>query len=179
MCDTLRGVFILDLKGGNMMTTQKLTLSHIKEDNKKYNEKQRIELNDQFHTYIYPNFDPARVKKMIISLIEDFTEIANKKGVKTDLSPGDLLYVYTIIEFSDIAEFPKKLSDKLKMFEEVVKSEFAETIYEAFPKESLQKIENRALNFAKIAQQSKEVLGSLEANEDILKKVEELTQEDS
>ncbi|TWK86687.1 hypothetical protein [Bacillus paralicheniformis] len=162
-----------------MMTTQKLTLSHIKEDNKKYNEKQRIELNDQYHTYIYPNFDPARIMKMFKSLIQDFTDIKNKKGVKTELSPGDLLYVYTIVEFSDIAEFPKKLTDKLKMFEEIVKSDFASKIYESFPKDSLQRIDKRALNVAKIAQQSKEFVDSLEANEDILRKVEELTQEDS
>ena len=65
---------------------------------------QRIELNDHYHTYIYPNFDSARIMKMFKSLIRDFTDIKNKKGVKTELSPGDLLYVYTIIEFSDIAE---------------------------------------------------------------------------
>ncbi|TWL74974.1 hypothetical protein CHCC15315_1913 [Bacillus licheniformis] len=162
-----------------MMTTQKLTLSHIKEDNKKYNEKQRIELNDQYHTYIYPNFDSSRIMKMFKSLIRDFTDIKNKKGVKTELSPGDLLYVYTIIEFSDIAEFPKKLTDKLKMFEEIAKSDFASKIYESFPKESLQRIDKTALNVAKIAQQSKEFVDSLEANEDILRKVEELTQENS
>lgn len=68
-----------------MMTTQKLTLSHIKEDNKKYNEKQRIELNDHYHTYIYPNFDSARIMKMFKSLIRDFTDIKNKKVLKQNL----------------------------------------------------------------------------------------------
>ncbi|MCY8272820.1 hypothetical protein [Bacillus sonorensis] len=46
------------------MTTQKLTLSHIKEDNKKYNEKQRIELNDQYHTCIYPNYNNTFLKDL-------------------------------------------------------------------------------------------------------------------
>lgn len=64
------------------MVTQKLTLNHIKEDNKRYNEKQRIELNEQYHTYIYPNFDPTRVSKMIKSLVEDYVEIQTKKKLK-------------------------------------------------------------------------------------------------
>ncbi|MCY8403604.1 hypothetical protein [Bacillus sonorensis] len=46
------------------MTTQKLTLSHIKEDNKKYNEKQRIDLNDQYHTCIYPNYNNTLLKDL-------------------------------------------------------------------------------------------------------------------
>ncbi|WP_270574327.1 hypothetical protein [Bacillus glycinifermentans] len=160
------------------MTTQKLTLSHIKEDNKKYNDKQRIELNDQFHTYIYPNFDPTRVNKMIKTLIKDYVEIQSEKGVKTDLGAGDLAYLYTVIEFSDICDMPKTLTSKVKMLEEVVKSEHIKTIYEAFPKESLRKVEDAANGFANLLASTADESAD-KANEDILKKVEELTQEDS
>ncbi|MCF7618669.1 hypothetical protein L3137_15535 [Bacillus sonorensis] len=160
------------------MTTQKLTLSHIKEDNKKYNEKQRIELNDQYHTYIYPNFDPTRVNKMIKTLIKDYVEIQSKKGVKTDLGAGDLAYLYTVIEFSDIADMPKTLTAKIKMLEEVAKSDHIRTIHEAFPKESLKKVEDAANGFVDfISRTANENADKI--NEDILKKVEELTKEDS
>ncbi|MDE1362848.1 hypothetical protein CHCC15325_3132 [Bacillus licheniformis] len=161
-----------------MMVTQKLTLNHIKEDNKRYNEKQRIELNEQYHTYIYPNFDPTRVSKMIKSLVEDYVEIQTKKKIKTDLNAGDLAHLYMIIEFSDIADMPKTLTAKIKMLEEIVRSEHIKTIYEAFPKESLKKVEDAALEFTKFITNASNKNAD-KINEDILRKVEELIQEDS
>ncbi|MFT0857500.1 hypothetical protein VSK97_18035 [Bacillus swezeyi] len=168
----------MDLKGGNMMTSQKLTLNHIKEGNKKYNEKQKIELNDQYHTYIYPNFDPTRVSNMIKTLIKDYVDIQSKKGVKTDLGAGDLANLYMVIEFSDIADMPKALTAKVKMLEEVAKSEHIKTIYDSFPKESLKKVEDAANGFVDFISSAADKNAN-KANEDILKKVEELTQEES
>ncbi|MEH6872441.1 hypothetical protein V7006_18330, partial [Bacillus safensis] len=66
--------------------TKKLTLDHIKEWNKKYDEKVKVQLDDKFHVHIYPNFDPVKITQIINMALKDVVEIESNKKIKHKLN---------------------------------------------------------------------------------------------
>ena len=156
-----------------MMTTQKLTLDHIKDGNKKYDEKVKVQLDDKFHVHIYPNFDPVKITQMIKMALEDVAEIESNKKIKHKLNFVDLLNIYTIITFSDIAKMPQGITSKVNLMTELVTSPYYKIINDSFPRESFESIDEtlRSMTEGMIATQ--EALVD-KANQEILKKVEKL-----
>ncbi|MGE6627776.1 hypothetical protein [Bacillus pumilus] len=158
------------------MTTQKLTLDHIKDGNKKYDEKVKVQLDDKFHVHIYPNFDPTKITQMIKMALEDATEIESNKKIKHKLNFVDLLNIYTILTFSDIATIPQGIASKVNLMTELVKSPYYKTINDAFPKESFESIDEKLRSMTEGMIRTQEALTD-KANEEILKKVEKLNAE--
>ncbi|WP_366560099.1 hypothetical protein AB0R69_15450 [Bacillus pumilus] len=158
------------------MTTQKLTLDHIKEGNKKYDEKVKIQLDDNFHVHIYPNFDPVKITQMIKMALEDVAEIESNKKIKHKLNFVDLINIYTILTFSDVANIPQGITSKVNLISELVKSPYYKTINDSFPKESFQSIDEKLRSMTEGMIATQEALVD-KANEEILKKVEKLTAE--
>lgn len=159
-----------------MMTTQKLTLDHIKDGNKKYDEKVRVQLDEKFHVHIYPNFDPTKITQMIKMALEDAAEIESNKKIKHKLNFVDLLNLYTILTFSDIATIPQGIASKVNLMTELVKSPYYKTINDSFPKESFESIDEKLRSMTEGMIKTQEALTD-KANEEILKKVEKLTAE--
>lgn len=158
------------------MTTQKLTLDHIKDGNKKYDEKVKVQLDDKFHVHIYPNFDPVKITQMIKMALEDVAEIESNKKIKHKLNFADLLNLYTILTFSDIANIPQGIATKVNLMTELVKSPYLKIINDSFPKESFESIDEKLLSITEGMIKTQEALTD-KANEEILKKVEKLTAE--
>ncbi|AVM24322.1 hypothetical protein [Bacillus pumilus] len=158
------------------MTTQKLTLDHIKDGNKKYDEKVRVQLDEKFHVHIYPNFDPTKITQMIKMALEDAAEIESNKKIKHKLNFVDLLNLYTILTFSDIATIPQGIASKVNLMTELVKSPYYKTINDSFPKESFESIDEKLRSMTEGMIKTQEALTD-KANEEILKKVEKLTAE--
>lgn len=158
-----------------MMST-KLTLDHIKEVNKKYDEKVKVQLDDKFHVHIYPNFDPVKITQMIKMALEDVVEIESNKKIKHKLNFVDLLNIYTILTFSDVANIPQGITSKVSLMSELVKSPYYKIINDSFPKESFESIDEKLRTMTEGMIKTQEALTD-KANEEILKKVEKLTAE--
>ncbi|MGA4713164.1 hypothetical protein [Bacillus safensis] len=154
----------------------KLTLDHIKEVNKKYDEKVRVQLDDKFHVHIYPNFDPVKITQMINMALEDVVEIESNKKIKHKLNFVDLLNIYTILTFSDVANIPQGITSKVSLMSELVKSPYYKIINDSFPKESFETIDEKLRTMTEGMIKTQEALTD-KANEEILKKVEKLTPE--
>ncbi|MEH7790411.1 hypothetical protein V7358_13570 [Bacillus pumilus] len=154
----------------------KLTLDHIKEVNKKYDEKVRVQLDDKFHVHIYPNFDPVKITQMIKMALEDVVEIESNKKIKHKLNFVDLLNIYTILTFSDVANIPQGIISKVSLMSELVKSPYYKIINDSFPKESFESIDEKLRTMTEGMIKTQEALTD-KANEEILKKVEKLTPE--
>ncbi|WP_144468666.1 hypothetical protein [Bacillus pumilus] len=158
------------------MTTQKLTLDHIKDGNKKYDEKVKVQLDDKFHVHIYPNFDPVKITQMIKMALEDVAEIESNKKIKHKLNFVDLLNIYTTLTFSDVANIPQGIISKVSLMSELVKSPYFKTINESFPEESIESIYEKLRTMTEGVIATQEALVD-KANQEILKKVQKLTEE--
>lgn len=53
------------------MASKKLNLGLIEESVSKYDKKERVQLTDDVHVFIYPYFSPTRLTKMLTELITD------------------------------------------------------------------------------------------------------------
>lgn len=153
--------------------TKKLTLDHIKEGNKKYDEKVKVQLDDKFHIHIYPNFNPVKITQMIKMAFKDSGEIESNEKIKHKLNFTDLLNIYTIITFSDIAKMPQGIISKVNLMTELVTSPYYKIINDAFPKESFESIDETLRSMTEDMIATQEALVD-KANQEILKKVEKL-----
>ncbi|MEK4049946.1 hypothetical protein [Bacillus sp. FSL K6-2839] len=157
------------------MTTQKLTLDHIKDGNKKYDEKVKVQLDDKFHVHIYPNFDPVKITQIIKMALKDVVEIESNKKIKHKLNIVDLLSIYAILTFSDIADIPQGIVSKVNLITELVKSPYFKLISGSFPEESFESINEKLLSMTEGAIRTQEALTD-KANQEILQKVQKLTE---
>lgn len=157
------------------MTTQKLTLDHIKDGNKKYAEKVKVQLDEKFHVHIYPNFDPVKITQIINMALKDVVEIESNKKIKHKLNIVDLLSIYAILTFSDIADIPQGIVSKVNLITELVKSPYFKLINGSFPEESFESINEKLLSMTEGAIRTQEALTD-KANQEILQKVQKLTE---
>lgn len=162
------------------MTTQKITLDHIKTENKKFDEKVKVQLDNKFHVHIFPNFDPTKIASMLRTLIKDYVELeSGKKKTKTELTVAELVILYTTVTFSDIATMPNSLSTRISLFHELAKTPYLSTIYNQFPSDSKKQIELAIEGYTKTLETSqKEMTEKIAEMQDrIADKVEKLTSE--
>ncbi|MES9718984.1 hypothetical protein ABWK63_18940, partial [Bacillus safensis] len=157
------------------MLEEKLTLDHIKEWNKKYDEKVKVQLDDKFHVHIYPNFDPVKITQIINMALKDVVEIESNKKIKHKLNIVDLLSIYAILTFSDIADIPQGIVSKVNLITELVKSPYFKLISGSFPEESFESINEKLLSMTEGAIKTQEALTD-KANQEILQKVQKLTE---
>jgi hypothetical protein len=126
--------------------TKKLTLVDIKNQNKVYEQKQRIELSDEFHLFIYPHFSPTKISELIKEMVTD-GQRATEAGIDFDkINMGDWFMFNVIYKFADLG-IPSEIKKKVQAFTYLIDSDFFGKIVESFPQESIKKLEESFLRF--------------------------------
>jgi hypothetical protein len=126
--------------------SKKLTLADIKNQIKVYEQKQRIELSDDFHLFIYPHFSPSKIGELIKEMVTD-PQRAKDAGIDFDeINMGDWFLFNVIYKFADLG-IPSEIKKKVQAFSYLVDSEFFGKIIDSFPQESIHKIEESFNNF--------------------------------
>lgn len=119
--------------------SKKIKLSDIKNDNKKFEEKKKVELSDDYYINIYPNFSNDKIAELINETILD-PQRAKESGIDFDKIPlADWGLFNIIYKFSDL-DIPSDIKRKVQAFEIVMKSEYWTKIIAAFPEESILKV---------------------------------------
>lgn len=126
--------------------SKKLTLSAIKESNKKYSQKKRVELSDGSHLFIYPHFSQPDQIELIKEIINNQAEAKNL-GIKLEqINYSDWVLFNVVYKFADLG-IPKDLKKKIQCFHELIKYDCYGEIVKAFPLESIQDFQETAVNF--------------------------------
>lgn len=125
---------------------KKLNLSDIKKENKIYEQKQKVELSDEYFVNIYPNFSPKKVSELIKEMITD-RERAEEIGIDFDEIPmGDWSLFNIVYKFTDLG-IPSDIKSKVLAFNELINYEHYGKIIAAFPQESLIKLQDMVNRF--------------------------------
>jgi hypothetical protein len=118
---------------------KKLTMTDIKNENKKYTEKKKVVLSDEYYVHIYPNFSPESISELINEIISD-SQRAKEVGINFDkISTSDWSIFNVIYKFTDLG-IPTDIKRKVQAFTEIMNSEYLVKIIEAFPVESINKV---------------------------------------
>ncbi|MCY8814978.1 hypothetical protein P8917_09000 [Bacillus atrophaeus] len=120
------------------MASKKLTLALLKEDAKKTEKKQRVQLTEDIHAFIYPVFAPSKIKDMTEEFLRDYVHAEEKNLDLKKIPYPDWLTFHLIKTFSDL-EIPKEVNKKLALFLEIRDAEFYSKLVQAFPQESIVK----------------------------------------
>ena len=157
------------------MTSKKLNLGLIEESISKYDKKERVQLTDDVHVFIYPYFSPSRLSNLFKQILSDQKQ-AEEKGIDfKKINFVDWIAFSLIKEFADLS-IPNDIKNKVKWFHSLVESEFFPLILSSFPAESIKKLNGAA----KMFQDSLDKLSNMsqeEINDLILNKVEEIENE--
>jgi hypothetical protein len=139
------------------MESKKLTITEIKNSNKKYSEKDRMFFSNGKYLDYYPFFDNSKVAKMFQAAQGDL-EHAKEYGLDLEgLELFDWLMFYTIMEFTDITK-PKELKNRVQLFVELVKGDYYQEILDNFDSDEVNKILKRFDN----------ILGTLLQQENVM-----------
>ena len=116
--------------------SKKLTLTDIKNSNKKFTQKKRVDLSDGSHLFIYPYFSPTSKNELIKEIMTEFTKATElgldfKKINFADWTAFNLIYKY-----ADLG-IPKDIKKKIIAFHELLNYELFGEILASFPKESI------------------------------------------
>ncbi|MVZ95841.1 hypothetical protein CTI30_19930 [Bacillus velezensis] len=157
------------------MTSKKLNLGLIEESVSKYDKKERVQLTDDVHVFIYPHFAPSRISKMFIEIIKD-PERAEEKGIDfKKINYFDWIAFSLIKEFTDLG-IPNDIKNKIKWFHNLTDSEFFPLILSSFPEESIKRLGEATKmlqdNLDKLSNMSQEEIIDL-----VINKVEEIENE--
>ncbi|WP_342468340.1 hypothetical protein NSS78_08545 [Bacillus sp. FSL W8-0920] len=121
------------------MTTKAVNLTTLGELTKKYDEKKKVQLNDEFHLYIYPEFAPSKIAEVLKELNTDYFN-GDKNGLKIDeVAMTDWLYFLIIKKFTNL-KIPNSLKSKMSAYVNLVDSGLMGQIMMSFPEESIQKV---------------------------------------
>ncbi|MCY0089182.1 MULTISPECIES: hypothetical protein [Bacillus amyloliquefaciens group] len=157
------------------MASKKLNLGLIEESVSKYDKKERVQLTDDVHVFIYPYFSPTRLTKMLTELITDPQNAQEKNIDFKSINPVQWGFFSLIKEFTDLS-IPSDIKNKVKWFVKLVDSEFFPLIISSFPEESMKKFGEAT----KMMQENLDKLSNIspeEINDLILNKVEEIENE--
>lgn len=118
--------------------SKQLKLVDIKNENKIYNEKKKVELSDKYFVYIYPHFSPIKITELINEILTD-PQRAKEVGIDFDkINITDWGLFNIIYKFADLG-IPSEIKKKVQAFSEIMNSEYWTKIIEAFPVESINK----------------------------------------
>ncbi|MDF4194774.1 MULTISPECIES: hypothetical protein [Bacillus amyloliquefaciens group] len=157
------------------MASKKLNLGLIEESVSKYDKKDRVQLTDDVHVFIYPYFSPTRLTKMLTEFITDQEEAKEARIKFEDINPVQWGFFSLIKEFTELG-IPSDIKNKVKWFVKLVDSEFFPLIINSFPEESMKKFGKATKmmqeNLDKLSNMSQEEINNL-----ILNKVDEIENE--
>ncbi|PRR94578.1 hypothetical protein [Bacillus atrophaeus] len=157
------------------MASKKLNLALIEESVSKYDKKEKVQLTNDVHVFIYPYFSPTRLTNMLTELITDPQNAEEETIDFKSINPVQWGFFSLIKEFTDLG-IPSDIKNKVKWFVKLVDSEFFPMIISSFPEESMKKfgeaIKMMQENLDKLSNMTSE-----EINDLILKKVEDLDSE--
>ncbi|WP_406588961.1 hypothetical protein [Bacillus atrophaeus] len=126
------------------MTSKKLSVSAVKALSKDINKKQKVQLNNEYHVYIYPQFGLLKLQKMFENFLKAPME-AQEKGIDmSKISTSEWLSFNIIKEFADLG-IPNDIKKQVEFYYELLNADLLYTIMSAFPKESMEKVENVAV----------------------------------
>ncbi|MCI3196924.1 hypothetical protein P8891_11345 [Bacillus atrophaeus] len=157
------------------MASKKLNLALIEESVSKYDKKEKVQLTNDVHVFIYPYFSPTRLTNMLTELITDPQNAEEKTIDFKSINPVQWAFFSLIKEFTDLG-IPSDIKNKVKWFVKLVDSEFFPMIISSFPEESMKKFGEAT----KMMQENLDKLSNMtseEINDLILKKVEDLDSE--
>ncbi|MCY8934328.1 hypothetical protein MOE21_17215 [Bacillus atrophaeus] len=157
------------------MASKKLNLALIEESVSKYDKKEKVQLTNDVHVFIYPYFSPTRLTNMLTELITDPQNAEEKTIDFKSINPVQWAFFSLIKEFTDLG-IPSDIKNKVKWFVKLVDSEFFPMIISSFPEESMKKFGEAT----KMMQENLDKLSNMtseEINDLILKKVENLDSE--
>lgn len=133
--------------------SKKLTISHIKNDNKRYKESVSIDIdvNGEPHEIkIYPFFSPQKVADLRDDFYS-FLSLAKKEKVEIEIAGSDIIGYYVIKHFTDVSMTTSKKADYIyKEIKEVLNSKVAEFILKQFPQESMSYLYDKIYEIAEL-----------------------------
>lgn len=152
---------------------KKLTLKHIENENKKYSEMIKVEFDDNTYLHINKYFAVDKIDAMIKSFAESVAEM-EKAGVKFDATKfHDFLMLHVFKFFSSLGEdIPDDFETKLKVFNILAKSDYAQKLAQAYDPKELAKVYDRLMELLEVINKSKEYQKQLRY--EISKKLDEL-----
>jgi hypothetical protein len=125
---------------------KKITLADIKNQNKVYEQKQKVELSDGNYLFIYPNFSPTKMAELIKEVVTE-PQLAKDKGIDFDkINTGDWYLFNIICKFSDLV-IPSNIEKKVQAFKELIDWEYFGALIDSFPKESIKKLDEAFTRF--------------------------------
>ncbi|MEC5219921.1 hypothetical protein [Bacillus atrophaeus] len=157
------------------MASKKLNLALIEESVSKYDKKEKVQLTNDVHVFIYPYFSPTRLTNMLTELISDPQKAEEKNIDFKSINPVQWAFFSLIKEFTDLG-IPDDIKNKVKWYLKLIDSEFFPMIINSFPEESMTKFGEAT----KMLQENLDKLSNVsleEVNDLILKKVEDLESE--
>lgn len=126
---------------------KKISLVDIKNDNKAYDQKKRIDLSDEEYVVIYPYFSPSKVAELIKEMITD-QQRANGAGIKFDhINMGDWFLFNIVYKFADLG-IPSDIKKKVQAFAHLIDYKHFGKIIDSFPQESMKSLEESFLRFS-------------------------------
>ncbi|MCY0091430.1 MULTISPECIES: hypothetical protein [Bacillus amyloliquefaciens group] len=121
------------------MTSKKLSVSGVKALSKNVDKKQKVQINDEYHVYIYPQFGMFKLQKMFENFLKAPLEAEDKGIDMTKISMIDWLSFNVVKEFSDL-DIPNDIKKQLEFYYELMNTDLLYPIFNSFPKESLEKV---------------------------------------
>ncbi|PLR99647.1 hypothetical protein [Bacillus sp. T33-2] len=126
--------------------SKKLTLNDIKNENKVFSQKKKIELSDDYHVFIYPHFSPTKIAELIKEMVTDKIR-AEDAGINfNEIHMADWVLYNIIYKFTDLG-IPSEIKKKVQAFAYLVDSQYFGTIIESFPQESIKKFTDSFAKF--------------------------------
>ncbi|WP_277539466.1 hypothetical protein [Bacillus sp. 159] len=121
------------------MTSKKLSVSGVKALSKSVDKKQKVQINDEYHVYIYPQFGMFKLQKMFENFLKAPLEAEDQGIDMSKISMIDWLSFNVVKEFSDL-DIPNDIKKQLEFYYELMNTDLLYPIFNSFPQESLEKI---------------------------------------
>lgn len=159
--------------------SRKLTIKAVKDDNKKYAEKKRIDFaGTDYYINIYPYFSPTKIKDMY----EDLADTMKKsKEMNIDIKDSyiqEFLLFFVIKHFSDLYT-PKKTKELIQFFIEFINTDYYQLIIKEYNQEEINKVISKLFEVYGTSSDIEKTTKNLKEQIEIIKeKEEELVNED-
>ena len=128
--------------------SKKLTLTAIKDSNKKFSQKQRVDLPDGNHAFIFPHFSPTKLMDLIKELLLEYVD-QDKNGIKkSGIDFNTWTALSLLYKFADLG-IPSDVKKKIVAFSELIEYDHTGDIMSSFPKESIDKLKTTMENIQK------------------------------
>ncbi|MED1758219.1 hypothetical protein P4U87_04610, partial [Bacillus subtilis] len=101
------------------MASKKLNVSGVKTLSRNIDKKQKVQLNDEYHVYIYPHFGLIKLQKMFENFLKVPLEAQDKGIDMSKISSVDWLSFNIVKEFCDL-DIPKDIKKQIEFYYELM-----------------------------------------------------------